>query len=155
MVHPRPPGRNQGNALGRLTTEGHGTAYPLPTEGAAPVGIAAGPDGAVWFTEIGAGRIGRITMAGDITEHPLPDPAARPHAVTAGPDGALWFTEWGSGRVGRITVEGRITSYALSRTDSEPHGIAAHGGALWCALETGSLARIAIPREVPREEVPA
>lgn len=112
---------------------------------AGPYALAEGPDGALWFTEIGAGRIGRITVTGDLTEYPLSDPAARPHAVTAGPNGALWFTEWGSGRVGRITVDGRVTSYPLSRTDCEPHGIAVHDGALWCALETGSLARIQVP----------
>ncbi len=135
---------NQGNAIGRLDPDGTGAVHPLPTAGAAPVGIAAGPDGALWFTEIGAGRIGRITVDGEITEYPLPDPACRPHAVTAGPDGAMWFTEWGSGRVGRITVDGQVSSYALSRPDCEPHGIARHDGALWCALETGALARIEV-----------
>ncbi len=81
---------------------------------------------------------------GAITEHPLPDRRARPHAITTGPDGALWFTEWGRGRVGRVTVGGRITSYDLPRPDCEPHGITHHRGALWCALETGSLARIEV-----------
>ncbi len=81
-----------------------------------------------------------------MTEYPLPDRQARPHAVTGGPDGALWFTEWGRGGVGRITTDGRITAYDLPRADCEPHGIAAYDGALWCALETGSLARIEVPR---------
>ncbi|AUA14974.1 alpha/beta hydrolase fold domain-containing protein [Streptomyces sp. SID8382] len=137
---------NQGNAIGRITMDGLTTAHPLPTEAAAPVGIAQGPDGALWFTEIGAGQIGRITVDGTVTEYPLPDRQARPHAVTGGPDGALWFTEWGRGGVGRITTDGRITAYDLPRADCEPHGIAAYDGALWCALETGSLARIEVPR---------
>lgn len=137
---------NQGNAIGRITMDGRTTAHPLPTEAAAPVGIAQGPDGALWFTEIGAGQIGRITVDGTVTEYPLPDRRARPHAVTGGPDGALWFTEWGRGGVGRITTDGRITAYDLPRADCEPHGIAVYDGALWCALETGSLARIEAPR---------
>ncbi len=136
---------NQGNAIGRITMDGRTVAHPLPTEAAAPVGIAEGPDGALWFTEIGAGQIGRITVDGTVTEYPLPDRQARPHAVTSGPDGALWFTEWGRGGVGRITTDGRITAYDLPRADCEPHGIAPYGGALWCALETGSLARIEAP----------
>ncbi len=131
---------NQGNAVGRITTDGQGTAYPLPTEAAGPVGITAGPDGALWFVEIGAGQ---ITVDGTITEYPLPDRAARPHAITTGPDGALWFTEWGSGRVGRITTDGDITAYDLPSRTCEPHGITAHDGAVWCALETGALARVA------------
>ncbi|GGY10973.1 hypothetical protein GCM10010324_67260 [Streptomyces hiroshimensis] len=136
---------NQGNAIGRITMDGRTTACPLPTEAAAPVGITAGPDDALWFVEIGAGQIGRITVDGELTEYPLPDRETRPHAITTGPDGALWFSEWGRGRVGRITVDGRITSYDLPRPDCEPHGIAHHDGALWCALETGSLARIEVP----------
>ncbi|AEM86011.1 Virginiamycin B lyase [Streptomyces violaceusniger Tu 4113] len=137
---------NQGNAIGRIAMDGVTTAHPLPTEAAAPVGIAQGPDGALWFTEIGAGQIGRITVDGTVTEYPLPDRAARPHAITHGPDGALWFTEWGRGGVGRVTTDGRITAYDLPRADCEPHGIAPYGGALWCALETGSLARLDVPR---------
>ncbi|GAA2353209.1 virginiamycin B lyase family protein [Nonomuraea africana] len=136
---------NQANAIGRITMDGDTTAYPLPTEAAAPVGITAGPDGALWFVEIGAGQIGRVTVDGTITEYPLPDRGARPHAIVTGPDGALWFTEWGGNRVGRITVDGRITSYDLPTPGSEPHGIACHGGALWCALEIGALARIEVP----------
>ncbi len=137
---------NQADAIGRITMEGRTTAFPLPTEGAAPVGITAGPDGALWFTEIGAGQIGRITVDGTVTEYPLPDRQARPHALTTGPDGALWFTEWGSGRVGRLTTDGRFTGYDLPRPDCEPHGIAAYRGAVWCALETGSLAAVEISR---------
>ncbi|MYT31389.1 alpha/beta hydrolase fold domain-containing protein [Streptomyces sp. SID8354] len=138
---------NQGNAIGRITVDGEATAYPLPTPSAAPVGIAAGPDGALWFTEIGAGQIGRITVDGTITEYPLPDRQARPHALTTGPDGAVWFTEWGGNRVGRIDTDGRITGYDLPRPACEPHGIVQYRGAVWCALETGSLASVAVPAE--------
>jgi len=41
--------------------------YPFPNF---PYGIAAGPDGNVWFTEQGGNRIGRITPAGVISEYP-------------------------------------------------------------------------------------
>ena len=34
-----------------------------------PNGIAAGPDGALWFTEVGTGKIGRMTTAGGLTEY--------------------------------------------------------------------------------------
>ena len=42
--------------------------YPVPTAGSAPYGIAAGPDGALWFTEYSINKIGRITTAGVISE---------------------------------------------------------------------------------------
>src|SRR5438128_1529458 len=46
--------------------------FPLPTTAALPDGIAAGPDGALWFTEFNGNKIGRITTAGVITEFPIP-----------------------------------------------------------------------------------
>ena len=45
------------------------TIYPLSAD---PVGIASGPDGALWFTELAANRIGRITTSGSLTEYPVP-----------------------------------------------------------------------------------
>lgn len=54
-------------------------------DGTAPYGITTGPDGALWWVEIAAGRIGRITTGGEISGFPLPDPAARPHAIAADP----------------------------------------------------------------------
>ena len=36
------------------------------------LGITTGPDGNLWFTEFGAGKIGRITPSGSITEFPIP-----------------------------------------------------------------------------------
>lgn len=76
------------------------------------MGIAAGPDGALWFVEI-AGQIGRITPDGSIAEFALPDRASRPHAITTGGNGALWFTEWDGNRVGSITVDGAIEVHDL------------------------------------------
>lgn len=104
---------NQANAIGRIDMDGAVTLHPLPTEAAAPVGIAAGRDGALWFVEIAAGQIGRITPDGQITEFPLPDRTARPHAVTVDGDGTAWFTEWGRNRVGAIAPDGSLTVHDL------------------------------------------
>src|ERR1043166_4890928 len=46
--------------------------FPLPHANSSPQGIAAGPDGNVWFTEFDGNRIGRITPAGAITELTVP-----------------------------------------------------------------------------------
>ncbi len=68
-------------------------ALPLPTAGPELTGIASGPDGNLWFTEFGAGKIGMINPTTHaIKEFPLP-PDQNPSAITAGPDGNLWFTE--------------------------------------------------------------
>ena len=101
-----------------------------------PTGIAAGPDGNLWFTQQGnSGAIGRITPAGVITEFTAGLSAnAKPTEITAGPDGNLWFTEQGnSGAIGRITPAGVITEFTDGLSvDSEPTGIAAGpDGNLW------------------------
>lgn len=112
-----------------------------------PYALVTGPDGALWFAEIGAGQIGRITLDGLITEFPLPDRTSRPHAITPGSDGNQWFTEWAGNRVGSITPDGTITVLDLPTAGSEPHGITlGPDGALWTALEIGALARISSPR---------
>lgn len=78
-----------------------------------PADIAAGPDGAMWFTEYAGNRIGRIDPStGAITEYGGMTAEARPRGITAGPDGNLWFTEFNAGKIGRITPSGAITEYA-------------------------------------------
>jgi virginiamycin B lyase len=116
------------------------TEYPLPTDWSVPEGIAAGPDGNMWFT--GYGAIGRITPAGAITEYPLPH-GSGPKGIAAGPDGSMWFTEVteGYGKIGRITPTGVITEYPLP-TKNWPEGIAAGpDGNLWFT-ESGKIGRI-------------
>ena len=54
------------NKIGRITTAGAVTEYTVPTGGANPTGITAGPDGALWFTESNANKIGRITTGGTL-----------------------------------------------------------------------------------------
>ncbi|MEU0968947.1 hypothetical protein ABZ357_27315 [Streptomyces sp. NPDC005917] len=81
------------------------TEYPITTTAdSLPAGIAAGPDGAVWFIQSGAARIGRIAADGTVTDHPTPSPGSAPFAIAPGPDHALWFTEQSAGRIGRITI---------------------------------------------------
>ena len=46
--------------IGRITTVGAITEYPIPTSKSIPNGIAAGPDGALWFTESYVNKIGRL-----------------------------------------------------------------------------------------------
>ena len=59
------------NQIGRITTAGVITEFPIPRPSTARR-ITAGPDGNLWFTEEGANQIGRITTAGVITEFSIP-----------------------------------------------------------------------------------
>jgi streptogramin lyase len=102
--------------------------------GAAPESITAGPDGNLWFTEPGVGKIGRITTSGVVTEFQYPDAASDPTAITAGPDGNLWFTDPGTGWIGRITATGVIDEFPLLGpyiSHSLPAIAAGPDGKLW------------------------
>jgi len=99
--------------------------YPVPTSGSLPDGIAAGPDGNLWFTESNGNKIAKISPAGVPTEYPVPTLVSLPYGIVAGPDGNLWFTEYSSGKVGKISTAGVITEYVVPTTASQPSGIAA------------------------------
>jgi virginiamycin B lyase len=165
--------------IGRITTAGAITEFPLP-QGGAPRHIAAGPDGALWFTENDGNRIGRITTNGVISEFPLSHDGSRPVGITAGPDGAMWFTDAcnpdaakattppplasaGAGssgpcvddKIGRITTTGAVRSFRLPN-GSGPVGIAAGpDGALWFTeFGTGKIGRITTSGKITRFSTP-
>jgi virginiamycin B lyase len=88
-------------------------------------GIAAGPDGNLWFTENvpfrsegGVIAVGRITPQGRVKRFRTGlSRASEPLGIVAGADGNLWFT-WdqgltsnSGGGIGRVTPGGRITLF--------------------------------------------
>ncbi|MGC9949715.1 MAG: hypothetical protein ABSF64_25385 [Bryobacteraceae bacterium] len=129
------------NQIGRITTAGSITEFPLPSSFNGPGIITTGPDGALWFgadpgVYSSTDAIGRITTAGAVTMYQLPGPATTPFAITSGPDGALWFTGFSNtltgSEIGRITTVGAVTIYATPTEQSGPWGITAGpDGALW------------------------
>jgi virginiamycin B lyase len=98
------------------------TTYPVPhpagAGAATPLGITAGPDGALWFVEENGDAVGRITTAGVTTLYPLTSPPRAPMRIITGPDGNLWFDEGGNATVppaiARITTSGTITEFPLA-----------------------------------------
>ncbi len=124
---------------------------PERRAGTQPNQIAVGPDGNLWFTESGAGRIGRVTPAGEVTEFSLPnsDLAEEIGPIVAGPDGDLWFgTDHG---IGSVSPSGRVGQlYCLSATCEEGADALALGseGSLWVAagsVSGASVGPVAIP----------
>lgn len=97
------------NAVGRITTDGAITHYPVPTAASDPSGITEVPGAGLWFTEFAANNIGQITLGGLVTE--FPGAGAGPSAIAAGRDGGLWFTESGANSIGRITTGAVITNH--------------------------------------------
>ncbi len=115
--------------LGRASAQSI-TEFPLAA-GSAPAGIAAGPDGNVWFVEEHGDRVGRLSPSGSLAEFPLARPRSFARGITSGPDGALWFTEL-TGWIGRATVSGTIVESAIPVRPAEPIAIVTGSdGNLW------------------------
>ncbi len=144
------------NEIGRITTSGVITLFPVTTSNSVLPVIAAGPDGALWFTEATANQIGRITTAGVITEFPIPTTASSPFGIAAGPDGALWFTETNGNKIGRISTGGAISEYPVPTAGAAPYGIAlGPDGALWFAESSGNnIGRITVLGTITEYPVP-
>jgi len=103
---------------------------PAQTISGVDSGLAAGPDGSIWFTDTVGHSIGRITPAGVVTIFPLPPGGQLTGGITAGPDGNLWFTEAFSGTIGTMTPDGLVTEFPVS-IDSPRRITTGSDGNLW------------------------
>ena len=113
------------NSVGHLTFPGAVvTEYGIPTNPADPAYMTLGPDGNLWFTELGIGsgtgcQVARITTGGSptITEfqmqflQPSPDGDVCLGITSAG--GNLWFAEADTGAIGRVTTGGVVTEWGV------------------------------------------
>jgi virginiamycin B lyase len=123
----------ESGGIGRITTTGVISEYPLPNPNAEPYQIITGPDGALWFTEIGDNQIGRITTGGVVSEYPLLPEDSGPIGICVGPDGALWFVDFDGKHVGRVTA-GVLTEFAVPTAGGQLRTIVTGpDGALWFA----------------------
>ncbi len=125
--------------IGRYAPAAGFQSFPV-TPGSAPTGIAAGPDGALWYTEDGSNHIGRITIAGKSSEYALPfGSAAYTQGITNGPANALWFvTGYSQTAVGEITTAGAVTLTPVPSRYTATGGIAATpDGSLWLTSSAG------------------
>jgi virginiamycin B lyase len=122
------------------------TATEFSTAPSRPAGIAAGPDGNMWFTiDKPISAIGVITPAGALSEFDGLSAGSHPQGIVAGPDGDLWFTERDATppAIGRITPTGVITEFGLKA--GHPEGIAAGAdGNVWFTIAgaTDAIGRI-------------
>src|ERR1700720_1076312 len=112
------------------------TEFKLPNTSSGPAGIAPGPDGNLWFTELFENKIGRISTAGAVTgEFAVPGGSVvteYPAGIAAGPDGNVWFTELTVNLVGRITTAGGVTQFSVPTANADPADIArGPDGNLW------------------------
>ena len=95
--------------------------------------MAAGPGGAVWFTDFGTNQVGELLSGGTVRLFADPEAWAGLSDIAAGPDDTMWYTDQ-AGLVGRITSAGVITQLAVPGAGSNPDGIAAGAGrTIWVA----------------------
>ena len=108
------------------------TQFPITTNfGAFPVGLAAGSDGNLWFTDAGNDAIGMFNPTTQaVTEFPMPAAGDQPGQITPGPGGDLFFTVditgnsiHGIGEIDPTTHAITVTSFA--NTQSVPVSITA------------------------------
>src|SRR5947209_6481643 len=100
-------------------TDGQVYGFPpsSPQHRSFPIGITAGPDGNIWFTELIANKIWRLELPSrNLTSFPIPTENSSPNDIIVGADGNLWFTEGGGGKIGRITTSGVITEFGSGLT---------------------------------------
>jgi streptogramin lyase len=138
-----------------VVTEFKGGITAGPFDLAGLYGIAAGPDGNLWFTEVATDKIGRITPAGVVTEFNL-TAGSGAQDITAGADGNLWFTERFASRIGRITTSGIVTEFSVGITgNSSPFDITAGpDGNLWFTEQDGGMIAQITPLGVVTEFPP-
>jgi virginiamycin B lyase len=156
---------NRTFSLGKLTLDGQLEETPIemrvrnhsPNASGNPLlGIAAGPDGAIWFTGAASNSIWRLSVDGVQTEFVLPTPNATPGGLVAGADGAMWFTEPTANQIGRITLVGAITEYPIPTPGSFAVRLASGpDGAVWFAeIRGNNIGRITPAGEIQEFPVP-
>jgi streptogramin lyase len=144
--------------VAKVTTLGSFTEYNVPSVGGNAQGIAAGPDGNLWFTELDGNKVAKVTPAGAFTEYPLPPPnpyIPSPVGIAAGPDGNLWFTEGNGNKVAKITTVGVVTEYPIPTPASAPSQITAGpDGNLWFTESADKVAKVTTAGVITEYPVP-
>jgi len=124
-----PSTRSNGSFIGRITTAGAISYYPLGTDyyGFDPSGITPGPDGALF--PVSSDRNGQIKTGGPMGRCGLPALSSGglgriagvwAEGIASGPDGDIWFTEAGGNNIGHMTAAGVVTEYPIPTANSSP-----------------------------------
>jgi len=90
------------NVVGRITTGGAVTEFPILGNLVSPQGLTFDAAGNLWMDGYGSG-LARLTPQGQtlmVSLRPASDISTA--GITTGPDGAIWFTDATNNRVGRV-----------------------------------------------------
>ena len=90
--------------VGRLDpTTGVVTIFPTPSN-PGPEGIAASPDGTVWFTQTTKGNIAKIDNAGVISEGRVVK-GSGPFGITVAANGDPWYTMMAANKIATLQLQ--------------------------------------------------
>lgn len=93
------------------SSDDEGSMWLLGADGVFYNTIISGPDGNLWFTGDGIGKIS--PQNGKVTRYDIPTANANPVDIAVGADGNLWFTE-NHGKIGEIASKtGKVTEYPV------------------------------------------
>jgi virginiamycin B lyase len=131
------------------TSPGRLQEYDVP-EGSRPHDVTVTPDGTVWYTAQGTGKLGRLDPeSGRITEVDL-GAGARPHGVILGPDGAPWITDGGLNAIVRVDPStNEVRSFPLPSTRRAANlntAVFDPSGTLWFTGQAGIYGRVSPDR---------
>ena len=137
----------------RAVIIGEYSILPAGTISGVDSGLAADPEGNIWFVDPGVDdKIGRITPAGDVTVYIIPGFGSLSGGITAGPDGNIWYTkEFAGGIIGRLSPTGEFTEFVINM-DYPRRITTGPDGNLWFTGHHVTGERI-IGRITPRGEV--
>ncbi|HSX15676.1 MAG TPA: malectin domain-containing carbohydrate-binding protein [Candidatus Saccharimonadales bacterium] len=127
--------------LGKMTTSGATTMYTLPTT-TDPRSVTTTPNGDVWFTEFGAGKIGRfVPSTSTFTEYAVAGAAGYP---ASDQQGNVWFTDNTGNNIIKVNPDGSVAATYFIGTNSFLNRMAADpSGNIWFTETTvGKLGRL-------------
>jgi virginiamycin B lyase len=115
----------QNGIYGRLDPkQGFVEVFPAP-RGRGPYGIAARPNGEVWYASLAGNHIARIDSqkgTAEIVEPPTPEQGAR--RIWSDSKGRLWVSEWNAGQIARYDpLDKSWKNWRLPGERPKPYGI--------------------------------
>jgi virginiamycin B lyase len=123
--------------LVRAISEEKFVEYRMDEPQDAPIAIAAGNDGSIWFTIDHANAIGRLRN-GRIERLPTSDRNIEPIGLAIADDGSAWYTDLAARAITRISSVGEISRFVLDTPITRPGRLViAPDGAAWFADPTG------------------
>jgi virginiamycin B lyase len=115
-----------GDMIGKWDRQtGKSTVWKVPTQGAAPYGIALDKDENVWFAEFRRCKIGKFDPRTEkFTEYVAPSQPCTIRRLGVDSAGIVWYGGFNNGKLGRIDpATGKIVEYDIPMAFSEPYDV--------------------------------